>query len=355
MGSHDVRRPEPRHGSSMTITDHDQRSSAAGARGPSMPRLAHPLAVVLTAFLLVLLSGGPALATNSDRGRITFMRQDSSGFWQVWVADADMTRQRQLTHQRANSGWPVWSPDGRRIAFDSDRDDPDPDDSLAINDIFTMRPDGTRVTKLTGSVNFNADAGWSPDGSSIVFNSDRANPAGRQSIFVMKADGTRVRRVTRLPSNVANDVAARFSPDGRTLVFTRFRGGAEFGDSALYTIGLGGGRPTQLTPFGVGAGDATWSPDGRWIAFEAYPTAHSTGQVRLVRRDGSGMRTLTRRSSADPVWSPDGRRLLFLHGETRNGALVLGLATMRPDGSGLRFVSRRPMGEHQPDWAPPRY
>jgi Tol biopolymer transport system component len=94
----------------------------------------------------------PANATTPGRnGRITFMEPDTAGFWQVWVANADLSGQKQLTHGAANSEWPVWSPDGKKIAFDTDRGDADPDNDPAINDIFTMNTDGSGLRNLTGS------------------------------------------------------------------------------------------------------------------------------------------------------------------------------------------------------------
>src|SRR4051812_1179601 len=180
----------------MTTSLAPRRFSSSGG-GTSATYRPPSVAVLLTALLLVLLTGGPVQAAGPGRGQLTFMRQDSQGFWQVWVADTDLEHQRQLTRGAANSGWPVWSPDGRRIAFDSDRADPDPDDPVTINDVFTMRPDGTGVTKLTDSTSLSSDAGWSPDGARIAFSSDRADVSGRQSIFTMRADGGQVRRVTQ--------------------------------------------------------------------------------------------------------------------------------------------------------------
>jgi Tol biopolymer transport system component len=77
-----------------------------------------------------------------------------------------------------------------------------------------MNPDGTGVVKLTDSLSFNGDAGWSPDGSQIAFDSDRRNHQGRFEIHVMDADGSNVRRVTTLPADAMFDLAPRFSPTG---------------------------------------------------------------------------------------------------------------------------------------------
>jgi hypothetical protein len=64
-----------------------------------------------------------------QNGRIVFWRLDSAGFVQTWVADKDLSDQAQLTSESADSGWAVWKPGGAKLAFDSDRADPDPTDA----------------------------------------------------------------------------------------------------------------------------------------------------------------------------------------------------------------------------------
>lgn len=308
--------------------------------------------VLGTALLGLLTVVSPAAARDDERaGRLTFMRQDASGFWQVWVANADLSSERQLTHERANSGWPVWSPDGRHIAFDSDRTDPDPDDDRAVSDVFTMRADGTGLVNLTGSVGLSGDAAWSPDGRSIAFQSDRL-PDG-QGISVMRRDGSHVRQVSTAPDG-AFDAAPRFAPDGKRLVFTRYGGDEEFGNAALHTVRTTGTQLRQITSFAIGAGDADWSPDGQRIVFEAYPSATSRGDIYVVRDDGTRLRNLTgnpvTNGSADPVWSPDGTQILFLQAILEHDQMKLGLATMKANGAHRAFISGDPLESHQPDW-----
>ena len=312
--------------------------------------------IAMSAVVTLSLSlASPANATTPGRnGRITFMEPDAAGFWQVWVANADLSGQRQLTHGAANSGWPVWSPDGKKIAFDTDRGDADPNNDPAINDIFTMNPDGSGLRNLTGSKDFSADAGWSPDSKTIAFDSDRGDYPAKQGIYVMRADGSHVRRVTSLAAGQANDLAPRFSPDGWHLVFTRY-GAGDFGDSALFTVDVLGRHEHQLTSFAIGAGDADWAPDGRKIVFEAYPSASSTGNADVVPSGGGLVKQLTHDGSADPVWSPDGTKILFLHASTKNGEFFIGLATMKPDGSGISYLTSTSAQQHQPDWQSIRF
>jgi TolB protein len=222
-----------------------------------------------------------------------------------------------------------------------------------INDVFTMRPDGSGVVNLTGSKGFSGDAAWSPDGSRIAFDSDRGQYPVKQGIYVMNRDGSNVRRITTLPRDAANDLAPRFSPDGKRLVFTRYLGTDDFAPSAIFTVRTDGTGLRRLTSYAILAGDADWSPDGEQIVFEAYPDKRF-GDVYVIDADGRHLRNLTNNAgnggAADPVWSPDAKKILFLDARVVNGTFKNGLATMRPDGTGRQFFSEAPTVEHQPDW-----
>ena len=293
----------------------------------------------------------PANSTPS----MVFMREDSDGFQQTWVANKDLSDQVKLTNGSADSGWAVWKPGGDKLAFESNRADPDPDDSNAINDIFTMNPDGSGIVKLTHSDDVSDVADWSPDGSQIAFASDRRNSAWRE-IYVMDADGTNVRRVTTLPEKAEFDHVPRFSPDGRRLVFARYISDDHPEEAALFTVRLDGGGLKRLTPWGMGAGDADWSPDGNKIAFEASPEYGSYGDIFTIDADnGRQLTNLTDNfsrgfGSSDPVWSADGKKMLFVSNHSFSGESGIGLATMNPDGTDRHHISSNPEDEHQPDW-----
>src|SRR5215217_4427272 len=272
--------------------------------------LASLVAVTVAGGAWVLVAPSPAMAAfPGQNGRIVFHREDSDGFVQTWVANKDLSNRTKLTSKSADSGWAVWKPGGAKLAFDSNRADPDPDDPNAINDIFKMNPDGSGVVKLTDSKYFDANAGWSPDGKRIAFDSDRRNHQGRQEIYVMDADGSNVSRVTALPAKAEFDQAARFSPDGRRLVFTCYWGNRSLSNgrftaetAALFTVNVDGSGLRRLTSWGLRPNDADWSPDGTKIVFEAYPRfpnsefdapSGSHGEVYTMDADGSARHVIS--------------------------------------------------------------
>jgi TolB protein len=324
--------------------------------------LASLVAFAVAGAAWVLVAPPPAKAAfPGQNGRIVFHRQDSDGFMQIWVATKDLSNQHKLTSGQANSGWAVWKPGGGKLAFDSDRYDPDnsgePSDISGINDIFKMNPDGTGLVKLTDSKTFDADSAWSPDGKKIVFDSDRRNHQGRQEIFVMDSDGTNARRLTTLPSDAMFDLAPRFSPDGRRIVFTRYI--TDPGRAALFTVRVDGGGLKQLTPWGNGASDADYSPDGNKIVFEAFPNKNCFGEIYTVDSDGQHLTNITdnrcQAGSHDPVWSPNGKKILFGEANAFSGGFGFGLATMNPDGTDRHFILPNPATNdkkdmHHPDW-----
>jgi Tol biopolymer transport system component len=345
-----------------------QASEAPGTKRWSVRAIAAAIMLVIAG-----LSAPPALATMPEpNGRISFMRQDDNGFWQVWTSNPDLTADQQLTGSSANSGWPGWSPDASRIAFDSDRTDPNLSDDVVINDVFSMRADGSDVTKLTDSVGFSGDAAYSPDGLLIAFDADRG-VAAALSIYVMNAaDGSAVRRITTPPAG-SFDSEPRFSPNGSAIVFTRYRGGhtLRFGrvvgdTSALFVVTLDGAELRRITGWGTRVGQADWSPDGSLIVFEDDGDYLGNADVYTVGPDGGGLAKLTHGHGItgigndnafqfdgfyDPVWSPDGTKVLLGHEFLEDdGSFRQGLALIDPDGSNLDWVALEVHAEHQPDW-----
>ena len=162
----------------------------------------------------------------------------------------------------------------------------------------------------------NINPSWSPDGRRLVFESRRH---GNVELYVINADGTGERRLTHSLSEVANSHPS-WSPDGSSIVFDSFRGGTFH----LYVIrpdGSGERRLTQGDAAGVQefARHPEWSPDGRFIAFDSRRDGN--GEYYVIEPDGSGLRRLTNTGDiheSHPAWTPDGDVILSaVAGETR--------------------------------------
>ena len=329
------------------------------------------VAAVLLTLVLVCAASGPAAANFPGKnGQIVFQRFDANGNWQIWVANPDLSHQRQITSGPSSSSFPAWSPDASRIAFQSNRTDPDPNDDLEIQDIFTMRPDGSGLRQITDSDGDSEKPGWSPDGRWLLYAASGPDYPRTMGIYLTRSDGSGApRRLTRLTGTSFWQELARFSPDGKAIEYTEYRPAAnpdEPEESALIIARSDGSHPKQMTPWELRAVDADWSPDGRRLVFASRLASRDFIQsVAVVDADGRHLRELTPddgltfdgdvfvsyQESFNTVWSPDGKRIMFVRASyTDADGFDMGLMTTRPDGSHQAFVSDVHGEEHQPEW-----
>jgi TolB protein len=220
-----------------------------------------------------------------------------------------------------------------------------------------MDADGANVVRLTRSPGLYGDPDYSPDGTLIAFDS---TVPGSEGVFVMNAaDGSDMRRITGLPEGVTTAYAPRFSPDGTELVFT---GVIDDRSGGLYVVGLDGSGLRRITPPTLSPDKAAWSPSSHEIVFDAGSAGYPFQSLWTVRADGSALTNITaafgkvRAGEATdgfsgPAWSPDGSLILAVHGlHQGDGSSTLRLATIRPDGAGLRDVSEGVVDGFKPDW-----
>jgi Tol biopolymer transport system component len=182
------------------------------------------------------------------------------------------------------------------------------------SDIYTVNPDGSDVTRLTGLPGRDSTPAWSPDGARIAFESDRGLESGVElDIYVMNADGSHPTRLTETGMNLTPS----WSPDGTKIVFTGHRGD----DHGIFVMNSDGSGETLLLDDPSFYGSPVWSRsyDGEKIAFQsmrddaACPQAPCNHDVFLMNADGSGLERLTHSPAFDgfPAWSPDGTGMIF--------------------------------------------
>jgi Tol biopolymer transport system component/serine/threonine protein kinase len=162
-----------------------------------------------------------------DGRRIAFESNRADDRYEIWLADADGTNATRLTHGPGrNQGAPDWSPDGRSVAFDSYAED-------GRADIWVIAVDGSGLRQVTHDPADEITSGWSRDGRTLYFISNRT---GRNEVWCVPAAGGSERQVT----DVGASFPVRESVDGRSLFYHRQA------DSALMAQPIAGGAPRTV-------------------------------------------------------------------------------------------------------------
>ncbi len=304
-----------------------------------------------------------APAWSPDGTKIAFLSY-RDGNSEIYAMDADGSGPTNLTRHTSDDYYPVWSPDGTKIAFMTDREmegsvvlDARPKivvDPTFNVEIFVMNADGSGPTNLTDDPFWDGYPAWSPDGTRIVFQTDRDSDTVPvvplaivpddlgDEIYVMDADGS---DPTRLSWSPEDDRYPRWSPDGAKIAFQSDRAG----NWEIYTMNPDGSGQTRLTDHPEDDTHPSWSPDGDWITFQS----ERDGNEEIYRTSPAGTATarLTTSTAWDwgGSWSPDGEQIVFTSERDGNQEIY----RMNADGSFQTRLTHDVAWDFHPFWGTP--
>jgi len=269
---------------------------------------------------------------------------------QVFTVEPGGTGLRQLTHVdgKHTAALPDWSPDGRRIAYESNKS--------GEFGIWVMNADGGGQTRLSGAKGFgDFYPSWSPDGTRLLY-SHCTEVVGlgyfaECDIDLMNADGSGNR--TLLHDDHWLNTRPEFSPDGTRIAFGSDRGGLQ---GAIWVMDADGSSPRRLTAPRLRAFWPDWAPSGERILFSDHCCVEHSN-LYTVKPDGSGLKRVTaiKPLSANvtfPSYSPDGTKISLLYDKGCREGICKSFYTANANGSGLTAVPTGKADTLITDWGP---
>jgi TolB protein len=230
-------------------------------------------------------SAGDRAPAYSPNGRlIAFEGQREPGATQgshIYLMRSDGNGVRVLTNGNLDDADPTFSPDGKRIVFERS-----PVEHLRASHLFEVSVSGGEPTQLTTGSGHDSEAVFTPNGHSILFVSER-HKASREDIYEMRANGTEIKL---LLGGSRNETSPDVSPNGKLVVFASNSGNGRGPNLFLAPIDGGSRRPITHSRHNCFESrcfaDPAFSPDGTHIAFVGM--GRFASDLQVMRTDGRG-------------------------------------------------------------------
>ncbi|MBU0520559.1 DPP IV N-terminal domain-containing protein [bacterium] len=290
-----------------------------------VPERARSVAHRIAAEVIRRLTGEPSVMQT----RIAYVVQMGPGK-ELYSSTFDGFDHQRHTSTGVSNMSPVWSPDGKRIAFTS-----------FINnqaDIFIMNVEDNSYVPFAAAPGVDQAPDWSPDGKWIAYSS---SVDGNSEIYVRQVEGSETRRLT---FSWAIETSPSWSPTGHEIAFVSDR----LGNPQIFIMEADGSNQRRLTWEGNYNTSPAWSPRGDLIAyvrrdidgFQIFVT-DPQGKEHLKLTTGPG-------NNMDPCWSPDGLKLAVLSNRTGRKQIY----TMDLYGRHQMRISDRRLSCSSPTWSP---
>ena len=239
---------------------------------------------------------------SADGQEILFIRGESGTGSRIWRVAAFRDGEARLVENVGEGSASIaFSPRTNRLAYSKGAGDQNIWRMSLDSESSERAPNqGESTIPLIASTRDDAEPQFSPDGRLIAFRSDRS---GDPEIWIVKSDGSGERQLTRLHAETSN--AARWSPNGKEIVFHS----RPSGNANLYVVNVETGAYRQLTTGQTENYMPTWSHDGEWIYFGSG--RDGTEQIWRMPASGGSATRLTKNGGAMPLESPDGKHVFY--------------------------------------------
>lgn len=311
--------------------------------------------ILIILFLLLSSLGAADIVFRSDRG----------GESNIYVMNDDGSHVRQLTNSPFYDYGPDWSPDGRQIAFVRDMHSAGTGKGQQ-DDIFLMNADGTQLQPFIQNPEFDGAVAWAPDGRYLAFASDRS---GETEIYILELATGHIKHLTDNAKEGGLSGSPNWSPDGHHIAYTQV---IPAGGRHIYVMEADGKNARPLLkghqPHLIGEnlrqrGFPRWSPDGEHILYHEYELRFEPGKIIrtanrivVVPKSGRHPKVLDlprnwRIGSA--CWASDGPAILFPAAE--NGLMQpmrgrFDIYRYHLTSGQLTNLTHHPGDDYSPDW-----